>query len=97
MKISLTGVWRRRRPGKMDLRVAGGKDSTMDPYTANTLRILSKRLDELESRVAQLEKELKREKFLQLPKDMSLQEQAKALEEHKDTPMTYQELRERFG
>ena len=69
----------------------------MDSYTANVVRILSKRLDELESRVAQLEKELKREKFLQLPKDMSLQEQAKALVEHKDTPMTYQEMRERFG
>jgi len=70
------------------------EDSTMDSYTANVIRILSKRLDELESRVAQLEK---REKFLQLPKDMSLQEQAKALVEHKDTPMTYQEMRERFG
>jgi uncharacterized small protein (DUF1192 family) len=81
----------------MDLVVFGGEDSTMDPYTANTLRIMAKRIDELEARIAQLEKELKREKFLELPKDMSLQEQAKALVEHKDTPMTYQELRERFG
>jgi len=78
----------------MDLRMLEEEDSTMDSYTANVIRILSKRLDELESRVAQLEK---REKFLQLPKDMSLQEQAKALVEHKDTPMTYQEMRERFG
>jgi hypothetical protein len=58
---------------------------------------MAKRIDELEFRVSQLEKELKREKFLNLPKDMSLQEQAKALEEHRDTPMTYQEMRERFG
>jgi hypothetical protein len=78
----------------MDLRVAGGEDSTMDPHTAEVLRHMAKRIDELEKRIFQLEK---REKFLNLPKDMSLQEQAKALEEHKDTPMTYQELRERFG
>jgi hypothetical protein len=69
----------------------------MDPHTAQVLRNMVKRIDELEFRVAQLEKELKREKFLELPKDMSLQEQAKALAEHKDTPMTYQEMRERFG
>ena len=69
----------------------------MDPHTAQVLRNMAKRIDELEARVTQLEKELKREKFLELPKDMSLQEQAKALVEHKDTPMTYQELRERFG
>jgi hypothetical protein len=55
---------------------------------------MAKRIDELEKRIAQLEK---REKFLELPKDMSLQEQVKALEEHKDTPMSYAELRERFG
>ena len=54
-------------------------------------------ISDLEARVAQLEKELKREKFINLPRDMSLQEQAKALEEHKDTPMTYSEMRERFG
>jgi hypothetical protein len=78
----------------MELRVAGGKDSTMDPHTAQVLRNMAKRIDELEKRIAQLEK---REKFLELPKDMSLQEQVKALEEHKDTPMSYQELRERFG
>jgi hypothetical protein len=69
----------------------------MDSYTANVVRILTKRLDELETRVARLEKELKREKFINLPKDMTLQEQAKALVEHKDTPMTYSEMRERFG
>jgi hypothetical protein len=81
----------------MDLGVAGGEESTMDPYTANTLRIMAKRIDELVERVTQLEKEMARRKFLELPKDMSLQEQAKALVEHKDTPMTYQEMRERFG
>jgi uncharacterized small protein (DUF1192 family) len=81
----------------MDQFVPGVEDSTMDPHTAQVLRNMAKRIDELENRIAQLEKELKREKFLELPKDMSLQEQAKALVEHKDTPMTYQELRERFG
>lgn len=59
--------------------------------------MLQMKIAELENRIFQLEKELKREKFLNLPKDMSLQEQAKALVEHKDTPMTYQEMRERFG
>ena len=78
----------------MDLRVAGDEDSTMDPHTAQVLRNMANRIDELEKRIAQLEK---REKFLELPKDMSLQEQAKALVEHKDTPMSYAELRERFG
>jgi hypothetical protein len=58
---------------------------------------MADKINALEARVFQLEKELKREKFLELPKDMSLQEQAKALAEHKDTPMTYQEMRERFG
>jgi len=71
--------------------------ANMDPYTANALRIMAKRIDELVERVARLEKEMARRKFLELPKDMSLQEQAKALAEHKDTPMTYQEMRERFG
>ena len=78
----------------MELRVAGGKDSTMDPHTAEVLRHMADKISALEKRVFQLEK---REKFMNLPKDMSLQEQAKALAEHKDTPMTYQEMRERFG
>ena len=66
----------------------------MDPHTAQVLRNMANRIDELEKRIARLEK---REKFLDLPKDMTLLEQAKALAEHKDTPMTYQEMRERFG
>ena len=66
----------------------------MDPHTAQVLRNMANRIDELEKRIARLEK---REKFLNLPKDMTLLEQAKALAEHKDTPMTYQEMRERFG
>ena len=69
----------------------------MDRPTTNAFRLLAAQINALELRVAQLERELKREKFLELPKDMSLQEQAKALEEHRDTPMTYQEMRERFG
>jgi hypothetical protein len=69
----------------------------MDSYTANALRIMAKRIDDLVERIARLEAEVKRQKFIDLPKDMTLQEQAKALEEHKDTPMTYQEMRERFG
>jgi len=69
----------------------------MDPHTAQVVRNMAKRLDELETRVTRLEKELKREKFINLPKDMTLQEQAKALEEHRDTPMLYSEMRERFG
>ena len=39
----------------------------------------------------------KREKFLALPTDMTLDEQAKALRELKDVPMTYAEMRMRFG
>ena len=66
----------------------------MDSYTANVVRILTEKINALEKRVAQLEK---RETFINLPKDMSLQEQAKALAEHKDTPMSYSEMRERFG
>lgn len=41
--------------------------------------------------------EQKREKFLALPHDMTLDEQAKALRELKDVPMTYAEMRMRFG
>lgn len=41
--------------------------------------------------------EQKREKFLALPHDMSLDEQAKALRELGDVPMTYFEMRMRFG
>jgi hypothetical protein len=48
-------------------------------------------------RVTRLEKEMARRKFLELPKDMSLQDQSKAWYEHKTTPMTYSEMRERFG
>ena len=71
--------------------------ANMDPYTADALRIMAKRIDELVERVARLEKEMARRKFLELPKDMSLREQVRALEEHKTTPMTYSEMRERFG
>jgi hypothetical protein len=39
----------------------------------------------------------KREKFLALPHDMTLDEQAKALRELGDVPMTYAEMRMRFG
>lgn len=41
--------------------------------------------------------EQKREKFLALPTDMSLDEQAKALRELGDVPMSYYEMRMRFG
>jgi hypothetical protein len=41
--------------------------------------------------------EQKREKFLALPTNMSLDEQAKALRELGDVPMTYAEMRSRFG
>lgn len=41
--------------------------------------------------------EQKREKFLALPTDMTLDEQAKALRELGDVPMTYFEMRSRFG
>jgi hypothetical protein len=81
----------------MDLVVSVLEDSTMDSYTANALRIMAKRIDDLVERIARLEAEVKRQKFIDLPKDMTLQEQVRALEEHKDTPMTYQEMRERFG
>lgn len=39
----------------------------------------------------------KRKQFLELPTNMTLEEQVKALEEFKDVPMTYSEIRERFG
>ena len=41
--------------------------------------------------------EEKRKRFLALPTNMSLGEQVKAIEEFKDVPMTYAEMRERFG
>ena len=41
--------------------------------------------------------EQKREKFLALPTDMTLDEQARALRELGDVPMTYSEMRSRFG
>lgn len=41
--------------------------------------------------------EQKREKFLALPTDMTLDEQAKALRELGDVPMSYAEMRSRFG
>jgi hypothetical protein len=41
--------------------------------------------------------EQKREKFLALPTDMSLDEQCKALRELGDVPMSYSEMRSRFG
>ena len=41
--------------------------------------------------------EEKRKRFLALPHDMSLDEQCKAVAEFKDVPMTYSEMRERFG
>lgn len=41
--------------------------------------------------------EEKRKRFLALPKDMSLSDQVKAMEEFKDVPMSYSEMRERFG
>ena len=69
----------------------------MDKVVREYFHKMQMQINDLQARVVQLEAELKREKFLQLPKDMSLQEQAKALVEHKDTPMTYQEMRERFG
>ena len=62
----------------------------MEKTTREMFLMMEKRIEELEREVARL-------KFLLLPKDMSLQEQSKALVEHKDTPMTYQEMRERFG
>ena len=41
--------------------------------------------------------EEKRKRFLALPHDMSLEDQCKAVAEFKDVPMTYSEMRERFG
>jgi hypothetical protein len=41
--------------------------------------------------------EQKREKFLALPTNMTLDEQAKALRELGDVPMSYAEMRARFG
>jgi hypothetical protein len=41
--------------------------------------------------------EEKRQRFLALPTNMTLAEQVKAMEEFKDVPMTYGEMRARFG
>jgi hypothetical protein len=38
-----------------------------------------------------------REEFLALPKDMTLEEQFIAIEKYKNVPMSYSEMRERFG
>ena len=65
--------------------------------TANLYTVLEVKIIELEERIEVLEAEVARLKFLALPKDMSLKDQYKALEEHKNTPMTYSEMRERFG
>ncbi len=65
--------------------------------TKNLYMVLEVKIIELEERIEVLEAEVARLKFLALPKDMSLKDQYKALEEHKNTPMTYSEMRERFG
>ena len=41
--------------------------------------------------------EEKRKRFLALPTNMTLEEQVKAIEEFKDVPMSYAELRAKFG
>ena len=61
------------------------------------IKRLLDRIAVLEMKVDKLEKEVARLKFLALPTDMSLADQWKGLEEHKNTPMTYSEMRERFG
>ena len=61
------------------------------------IKTLVDRIHTLEMRVAALEAELARLKFLALPKNMSLEDQFRAMADHKDTPMTYSEMRERFG
>lgn len=68
-----------------------------DNMDRTLLETLMERIATLEMKVEKLEKEVARLKFLALPKDMSLADQYKALEEHKNTPMTYSEMRERFG
>jgi uncharacterized small protein (DUF1192 family) len=65
--------------------------------TKNLYMVLEVKIIELEERIEALEAEVARLKFLALPKDMSLQDQSKAWYEHKTTPMTYSEMRERFG
>ena len=64
---------------------------------ATKIKELEARLKELQTQVKEVEAELARARFLALPKDMTLDDQYKALREHKDTPMTYSEMRERFG
>ena len=39
----------------------------------------------------------KRDEFIACPTDMTLKQQLEVLAKHKDTPMTYSEMRERFG
>ncbi len=43
------------------------------------------------------ERQKQREEFLALPSNMSLQKQCEELRKHANTPMTYAEMRERFG
>ena len=61
------------------------------------IKTLVDRIHILETRVATLEAELAHLKFLALPKNMSLEDQFRAMADHKDTQMTYSEMRERFG
>jgi len=69
----------------------------MDKTTAQAILRLMTWIDALKTRVEELEKEVARVKLQALPKDMSLGDQLKAVDEHTSTPMTYAEMRERFG
>lgn len=62
-----------------------------------SIKDIEKRIEDLRNRIKELENDLARAKFLALPHDMTLKDQYKALAEHKNTPMTYSEMRERFG
>lgn len=69
----------------------------MDKSAIDAIRKLWRMIEVMKTQIEELEKEVARLKFRALPKDMSLADQLKALEEHKNTPMTYSEMRERFG
>ncbi len=77
------------------LRKNGPPPSTKDEFT-QFLNVISPSTKDIKLDTS-LTPEQKREKFLALPHDMTLDEQAKALRELGDVPMTYFEMRSRFG
>lgn len=72
-------------------------DAYGPPPLSSSKTELTQFLDAISPSTKDCKPEQKREKFLALPTDMSLDDQAKALRELDDVPMSYSEMRSRFG